>query len=69
MSTLSIIEELDKLSLEEKLFVVEQTIKSIRKEKSNELAIAADALYDDYKGDKELTAFTELDSESFYEAR
>lgn len=30
---------------------------------------AADTLYTDYKSDKELTAFTNLDFEDFYETR
>jgi hypothetical protein len=31
--------------------------------------MAAEALYSDYKTDKELTAFTDLDFERFYEAK
>lgn len=30
---------------------------------------AVESLYNDYKSDKELTAFTDLDKEPFYEAR
>jgi hypothetical protein len=33
------------------------------------MSIAADALLLDYRQDKELTAFTALDFEDFYEAR
>jgi len=33
------------------------------------MEIAAEALYEDYKDNKELTAFTNLDFENFYEAR
>jgi len=33
------------------------------------MKLAALELYDDYKNDKELTIFTQLDFEDFYEAR
>jgi hypothetical protein len=35
--------------------------------KERTLEIAADRLYSDYNDDKELTAFTMLDCEDFYE--
>ncbi|TAG91274.1 MAG: hypothetical protein EAZ20_03405 [Bacteroidetes bacterium] len=38
-------------------------------ETSHQLEFAANALYSDYKNDKELTAFTSLDFEHFYEAK
>lgn len=38
-------------------------------EDTDELKKAAETLYDDYKSDKELTAFTNLDFEDFYEAK
>jgi hypothetical protein len=34
-----------------------------------QMKLAARELYGDYKNDKELTAFTQLDLEDFYEAR
>lgn len=37
-----------------------------RAELDRELAIAAEALLDDYTNDKELTAFSALDAEDFY---
>ncbi len=69
MTTAHIIHELDQLPLKDKLFVIEHTIKSIRLEKGKKLKSAVDNLYDDYRNDKELTAFTILDKEPFYEAR
>ena len=33
------------------------------------MKIGADQLYDNYKNDAELTAFTDLDLEGFYEAK
>jgi len=38
-------------------------------EDSNQMSKAANLLMSDYKTDKELTAFTNLDYEDFYEAR
>jgi len=35
----------------------------------HQMELAARELYDDYKNDKELTIFTQLDFEDFYEAR
>jgi len=69
MTTANIIRELDRLPLTDKLFVIEQTLKSIRTEKEKSLKAAVESLYDDYKTDKELTAFTMLDKEPFYETR
>jgi hypothetical protein len=38
-------------------------------DRDDSLETAADRLYADYKDDKELTAFTQLDCEDFYEPR
>jgi hypothetical protein len=65
MTTSSIIHELEKLPLSDKLFVLERTLKSIRTEKEKNLKKAVDNLYEDYKNDKDLTAFTQLDKEPF----
>ncbi len=69
MTPTNIIRELERLPLSDKLFVIERTLKSIRTEKERSLKAAVDNLYDDYKFDKELTVFTQLDKEPFYEAR
>ncbi len=69
MTTENIIRELDKLPLTEKLLVIERTLKSIRIEKQKSLKTAVDSLYDEYKNDTELTVFTQLDNEPFYETR
>ncbi len=69
MTTANIIRELDRLPLTDKLIVIEQTLKSIRTEKEKSLKAAVESLFDDYKTDKELTAFTKLDKEPFYETR
>ena len=69
MTTTTLIQEINRLPLPDKLLVVEQTLKSIRAEKAKQLNEAVDALHDEYKTNIELTAFTNLDKEPFYEAR
>ncbi|TKK66620.1 hypothetical protein FC093_16400 [Ilyomonas limi] len=69
MATANIIRELERLPLTDRLLVIERTVKSIRTEKEKVLKHAVDSLYDDYKTDKGLTAFTQLDTEPFYETR
>ena len=70
MQTAQLMQEIFKLPLDKKFFVVEQTLKSIKSDEGNRhLAVAAEIMYDDYTNDKELTAFTALDFENFYEAR
>lgn len=69
MTPSNIIRELERLPLTDKLFVIERTLKSIRTEKEKGLKAAVDNLYEDYKSDKELTVFTHLDKEPFYETR
>lgn len=69
MTTATIIRELDRLPLTDKLFIIARTLKSIRTEREKSLKTAVDTLYNDYKTDKELTAFTKLDKEPFYETR
>lgn len=61
MQTSQLMQEIFKLPLDKKFFVVEQTLKFIKSEEGNKhLAVAAEALYDDYMNDKELTAFTKI---------
>ena len=70
MSTQDIIKEISKLPLQERLIVVEKTLEIIRSSELDiQLSIAAEAMTDEYKSNKELTAFTSLDLEEFYEAR
>ena len=70
MRTNEIIKEIQRLPIQKRIYVIEKTIHSIRKqEDSNLLKKAADVLFTDYKSDKELTAFNNLDFEDFYETR
>ncbi|MEM9888585.1 MAG: hypothetical protein AAF849_22000 [Bacteroidota bacterium] len=74
MST-QIIDTVKTLSLFDKVTLMELLIKDIKEEtsKRTEQAIrmeqAAELLLVDYQTDEELTAFTSLDQENFYEAR
>ena len=70
METSAIIHEIDNLPSDKRMFIVEQIIRSIRLNNQDKaLEMAADRLYSDYKDDKELTIFTQLDCEDFYEPR
>jgi len=69
MTTESTIQEINKLPLTDKLLIIERTVKDIRQDSKSDLDQAVDILYNDYRTGKELTIFTELDSESLYEAR
>jgi len=70
MGTSEIITEINKLPVSQRLTLIELTIKNIREEEKKQMRIAAvEKLYDDYANDPELTAFTSLDFEDFYEAK
>ena len=70
MRTDEIIKEIQKLPVQKRIYVIEKTIHSIRKQDdTNQLKKAADKLLLDYQLDKELTAFTGIDFEDFYEAK
>ena len=70
MRTNDLIKEIQRLPIQKRMFVIEKTIHSLRKhEDTNAMKKAADSLYADYTSDKELTAFTNLDFEDFYEAK
>jgi len=70
MNTKEIIQEIQKLPVSKRIYVIERSMHLIRKqEEENQLKRAADELYKDYLTDKELTSFTNLDLESFYETR
>ncbi len=70
MQTIDIIHEIQRLPLTKRFYVVEETIKSIKQEEmSHQMELAANELLEDYTNNKELTAFTALDIEHFYEAK
>ncbi|TAG56656.1 MAG: hypothetical protein EAZ27_04495 [Cytophagales bacterium] len=70
MQTTQIMQAINQLPISKRFFVVEETIKSIKKEEmKHRMESAAEALYNDYATDKNLTAFTTLDFEHFYETK
>ena len=69
MQTIELIQEIQRLPLIKKFYVIEETIKSIKKDEvSQQMEMAVSDLYSEYSTDKNLTAFTSLDLENFYEA-
>ena len=70
MRTSEIIKEIQRLPVKDRILVIEKTVHSLRIPKdSNLMKKAAERLYTDYISDKDLTLFTNLDFEDFYETR
>ena len=67
--TANIIHDISRLPVSQRMLIVEYIIRSIRHEEQQPLEKAAERLYKDYLNDKELTVFTQLDCEDFYETR
>jgi hypothetical protein len=58
MRTTEIIDEIKRLPIPKRIWVIEQAVHSIRKEDDKiQMQLAVDLLLDDYQNDKELTAF------------
>jgi hypothetical protein len=57
------------LPVHQRIFIIEKATTSIcEQEEREQMNNAVEELYSDYKKDKELTAFTYIDFENFYEA-
>ncbi len=70
MGTKEIINEIQRLPINKRMLIIERTLKSIREsELKKGIDEAVNELFVEYKTDKDLTAFTNLDFENFYEAR
>ncbi len=70
MKTNEILKEIQRLPISKRIYVVEKTMHSIRTEEDrNQMSKAADKLLADYKTNEELTIFSKLDFEDFYEAK
>ena len=70
MSTSELLKEIDRLSLNEKLSLLEKAIKDIiRQNFEQQMTISAESLKNEYKTNKDLIAFSNLDIEDFYEAK
>lgn len=70
MKSEEIIKEINRLPLRKRIYVIEKAIHSIREQEDKEqMSKAVDSLYSDYENDKELTVFTNIDFEDFYETK
>jgi hypothetical protein len=70
MSTQEILSEINRLPLQDRLLIIEKTLEVIRaNELDQQLSVATEVMKAEYRSNKELTAFTSLDLEDFYEAR
>ena len=69
MEVLEIIRNTKRLPLSQQMLIVERIIHSIRQREQSSMETAAERLYADYMTDENLTVFTQLDCEDFYEAR
>jgi hypothetical protein len=69
MSTTELLKEIAKLPIDERLLLVEETIKSVRESSDEKIKQAVEIMTDEYKNNKDLTALTSLDFEDFYEAK
>ena len=60
----TIIQEIERLPLSKRFWVVEQALKSIKKEElKHQMESATNSLYNDYSNEKDTTAFSHLVSE------
>jgi hypothetical protein len=70
MQTSELIQQIQSLPIVKRFYVIEETLKSIKKEENQQqMEVAVNVLYDEYLKDKELIAFTSLDLELFYETK
>ncbi len=70
VGTKELIKEIQRLPISKRILLVERTLKSIREsELKKKMEKAVDTLLGDYQTDKELTAFSNIDFDNFYEAR
>ena len=69
MEVKEIVRNVNRLPLSQQMLVAEYIIHSMRQREHSSLETAAERLLEDYVTDKNLTVFTELDFEDFYEAR
>lgn len=62
METREIIRAIIKLPVSKRMLIVEKTLRKIRESETRKRMVeAAESLLDDYRNDKELTTFTQLD--------
>jgi len=70
MRTDELIREIQKLPVQKRIYVIEKSLHSLRnQEEKKAMNEAVELMWTDYKSDKELTAFTKIDFEDFYETK
>ncbi len=70
METIDILKQIEQLSIEKKMLIIEKILKSIReKEIKTKMNTAVEDLQHEYFTNKELTTFTDIDFDNFYESR
>jgi hypothetical protein len=70
MGTTEILKEIKKLPVQKQMLIIERTLKALREQElHNKMRVAASNLREHYVTDHELSEFTVLDSETFYETR
>ena len=71
MTSTQVLNSINQMTLMDKIYLMERLIKSIRREASQHLDMqeVSKLLLADYEQDKELTAFTSLDYQQFYETK
>jgi hypothetical protein len=69
MEALEIIRNVNCLPLSQQMLIVDHIMHSIKHKKQPSMEMAAERLYADYMTDENLTIFTKLDCENFYETR
>ena len=68
MQTYTLLNEIQRLPVSRQMYIAEIIIKSVRKKESkNQMELAAEQLYNEYATNKELTVFTNIDFDNFYE--
>lgn len=70
METIDLIKQIEQLPVEKRMLIIEKTLKSIReKEIKEKMNKAVEELREEYKTNKDLIAFTDIDFDNFYEPR
>lgn len=70
MSTKELIAEIERLPVTKRIHLLEETLRGLRMEQTRQaMSKAAKALEEVYRKGGELTSFTTIDLDTFYEAR
>ena len=70
METTKILKQIEQLPIDQRILIIEKTLKLIReREFKDRMRKAVEELHEEYKTNKNLTAFTDIDYDSFYETK